>query len=212
MKKVIISFLSVILMLSLVSCGASSNQSTHLSSTNSNPASPQQSTVPSSTHSEPTPPEVSEIPKIETSVRQPTFCVSYKDYITVLNPWLEYHGWPLLDIDNLPFYEVADERACSLNFETGFAFSFYTPLKSDEVTQIVCRLDLDAAEEYTQALFCDIAKATVYALDFDNAESILTTLDYSNITDGVANTVKKDLAVYSYEVKKNVVFLFIQAR
>ncbi len=156
-------------------------------------------------------PDLTAIPRVETSVRQPTFCVSSAGYISILNPWLEYNGLEKLNIDDMEFYDSVNLKACTINFGRGFSFNFYTTPKNDELVQIVYRLDLDAAEENTKSLFFDISKATVYGLDFDNAESILTMLDYPNLTDGVKKSLNKNLAGYSYSVDRNIVTLFIMA-
>ncbi len=189
MKKIaIFMVMTVILISTLGGCGKNSKNT---------PSSPTE------------PPQMTEIPRVETSVRQPTFCVSLEGYISILNPWLEYYGFET--IDNLEYSEVGDIKAYSIRFD-GFSIFVYTPLKSDEINQIVCRLDLDVVDEEAQSLFFDLSKATVYGLDFENAESILADLDYANITDGVKNTIDKNLAGYVYGVDANIVKLFIVAK
>ncbi|WP_313342574.1 hypothetical protein [Sedimentibacter sp.] len=208
MKKFVLFIFAIVTLVFILSgCGVDSKESSQSTSNVDNKETSQSTSNVSPREL----PHLTAIPRVETIVRQPTFCVTLEGYISILNPWLEYHGIEAQNIEDMEFYEVADSRAYGINFGRGFSFVFYTPLKSDEINQIVCRIDLDATEEDIQSLFFDIIKATIYGLDFDNAESILTDLDYTNITDGVENWLDKDLAGYSYSVDANIVMLFISA-
>lgn len=209
MKKLLPTVLA--LMLILTACGTKAAEIT--SSPSHSPAatlspSPKMSATPVSPSSS----QLVAMKKVTSEVRQPTFCVLLSDYGSVINPWLSANGFKTINYDSLKNYEVSDQKCYQPNIAKGLVIALYTPPNSNELTQIVYRLDLDAADKNTQKAFFDIAKATIYGLNYDKAEQILTALDCESTTDGIDEEISADQSSYAYSVDANIVMLFIEAK
>lgn len=159
-----------------------------------------------------TSPTLSSMPTVASEVEDSTFCVLLTDYKAAIDPWLAADGLTTISRSiRRPKY-VTSSKEYAASPTRGLSVVILTELTNDEIQELFCRLDLDAADENTVNAFLDICKATVYGLDFDIAETILFELDYTNTTDGIWNEYDSAIAEYVFHIEDNIVELFIRAK
>jgi len=154
-------------------------------------------------------PELTSIDKFKSNDGQSTLGVLVSDYISALDPWITSQGYHSLTSYGDISYEYGTDRAYTICPTPGLFLNIYASVENDRINQLVYWLDKKSADENANGAFYDIVKATVYGLDYDTAESILTNLDYHNTNEGVENICESGQISYIYSVDASTIKFYV---
>ena len=167
------------------------------------------SSTPSPTPTPSVGPELTAMNKVVSEDGTPAIGVLLSDYISAIDPWITEDGYKSLTNYNDSAYEFGTDKAYTICPAPGLFINIYTSIKTEEINQLVYWLDLNTADANTKKAFQDIVKETVYGLDFETADSILTNLDFNNSSEEIENICDSDIETYIYSVDSKSIKFYV---